>query len=78
MERRLRIDLWIHDRHAIRQIRFWFVVIEHDHIHAALSEIRDLDHGRRAAVDCDQKLRIMLFNAAIHTFAAQTVAFLQP
>jgi hypothetical protein len=54
------------------------VVIEHNHIHAALSEIGDLDHGRRAAIDCDQKLRMMLLNAAIHAFTAQSVTFLQP
>ena len=76
MKRRLRIDLWIHYCHATRQIRFGLMMIECNHIHAALREISDLDHRRRAAIDRDQKLRMMLLKAAIHTFTAQSVAFL--
>ena len=67
MEWLLWIDLWIHDRDAIRQIRFWFVVIEHNNIDAALSEIGDLNRGRRAAIDCDQMLWMVPPNTEIYT-----------
>src|SRR6266404_7201924 len=67
------VGLWVHD-HAIGQGGFRFVVIEHDYIHPAFPKITNFLGRRCTAVDRDQKLRLMFFEAAFDAFAAQAVA----
>src|SRR5260370_22829311 len=78
MKRRGRIDLWIHNRDALRHLRFGFMVIEHNYVHTAFAKIDNLRSRRCPTVERDEELRMILFDATLNTLATQTVAFFHP
>src|SRR5215472_6941325 len=75
VKRRRRIDFWIYDRGTFRQGGFWFMVINHDHVHAAMAKIDNLRGRRGSAVERDQELRMILGDATLNALPAQAVAF---
>src|SRR5438093_13704007 len=78
IERRLRIELRIYDSDAIGQHRFRFVMIKHDHVHAALPALGTLGNRRSATVDRNQSPPTMSLKTALHAFAAQSITFMHP
>src|SRR5215831_8262064 len=78
LKRRSRIGLRIYNRNAIGQLRFSFVMIEHDNVHAALSKFSDLTGRSSAAIDGDEQLRPMLLKTTLDTRPTQPVALLHP
>ncbi len=80
-------DLRIHECHTIRESEFRLaceavaferrlVVIEDNDFRSALLQRGDFRDRRSAAVDRDQKLRLMLQPAALDTFTTEAVPFL--
>ena len=64
MKRRVWIDFWIHDCDAIRERRSrraceagaaerGLVMIQHNHVHATLTDLSNLSNRRCAAIDRD-------------------------
>src|SRR6266436_402492 len=68
----------INDRNTIGQLRFGFMMIEHNHIRTAPAKIDNFLTRRCAAIDRDEKLRVMLLETTLHALAAQAVTFFHP
>src|ERR1043166_864148 len=68
----------VHQRHAIGQGGFWFVMIEHDDIDSPLFQAGDLVDRGGPTIDREQKLRTMLLATPVDALRTQAVAFLHP
>ncbi len=68
-------ELGVHQCGAGGQRGFGFVVIEHDHVDAAVAQRGDLGGGIRAAIHGHEKVGRMEFHAAFEAGCAEAVAF---
>src|ERR1043166_5891913 len=71
-------QLGIHKSDTVRQLGWRLVMVEHDGIDIAFLEVGDLGARTRAAVDGNQKLGLVLLQAAREAIRAEAVSFVHP